>query len=197
MSKTTFFMGTDTTDDRVPDQNLDPYQGFAFQAAANLRTINGVLIADKTFTHRGSKSVLWSSEGYTFEGGASLPALTAPQKLASGTHNTNAGGTAPLDLSPYRSLLLLVSLATLSGGSSPSIQFGLNFLDDTTPTAESFPVWSPSALTAAGKSVAAIGPGCTNAGSVAMALGPNGAFFWTVAGGPTTCEWKAWLYGVN
>lgn len=195
MPKVPEFMSMDGTDDRLPRQNYDPNSGFSLQAAANFRTINNRKVSDATVTHRGSKNLIWSSEGFTVNN-VTLQALTAAQKRASGNQNINLAG-AVLDLSPYKRLLILANLTGISGGSSPSLQFALNYLDDTTGTAGVFPIWTPSAMTATGVLSVGIGPGCSGSGAVTLPVGPNGQFTWTVSGGPTTLTWTAWIYGLN
>jgi hypothetical protein len=196
MTNSAYFMSADATSDRIPDQALDPWNGFGRLSAANRRTVNGEIVAEAGTTHRGEKNILWSSEGWTLASGIVVPALSAAQKRANGTHSTNVGGTTALDTRNYRALLLLVSLTAISGGSSPSIAYAVNFLDDSiSPTA--FPAWAPTALTAGANVLNAIGGGDSATGSVAIPVGPQSQFAWTVTGSPTTCTWTAWVYGIN
>lgn len=191
-----FFVRADASTDRVPNQGLDPYNGFGCVSLWNRRTVGTEIIGEAGFTHRGAKNIVWSSEGWTPASGTAVVAVTAAQKRATGNHNTNLGGTAALDTSAFRALLIMVSLTGISGGSSPSIQFGLNFQDDTASPV-SFSVWAPTALTAPGSSLIGVGGGMSNTGSVAIPVGPQSQFTWTVSGGPTTCTWTAWVYGIN
>lgn len=221
------FMWTDTTTDRVPEQVFLPgVPDFLPQAGANSRTITGAdgntyTVADATVNPRGAKNIVWSSEGYTGTNyQTAVPALTAAQKKASGSQVTNAGTGAILNCSAYRGLLLMVNLASFTGGTSPSIQFEFDLLDDSSSPV-SLALWKPTALTAAGAALVGIGTGmgfaqaasapstaATGFGAIAapsgwtyysipLPVGPNGQFAWTVTGAPTAIAWTAWIYGLN
>src|SRR5258708_6683671 len=128
-NKRPYFLGTDATTDVWPQQGDYP-QGprFINLAAVNPRTILGgdggsYEVSDQTVSPRGSKNVIWSSEGYTFNGNT-IAALSAAQKKVTGTHATNIGVAGALDFSPYRNLTLAINLTTFTGGTS--IQFELD-----------------------------------------------------------------------
>lgn len=221
------FMWSDATTDRIPEQVYLPgVPDFIPRAGANTRTITGAdgntyTVADATVNPRGAKNIVWSSEGYTGTNFATpVGALTAAQKKASGSQVTNAGTGAVLDCSAYRSLLLMVNLASFTGGTSPTIQFEYDVLDDTA-TPVSLALWKPAALSAAGSLYVGIGAGmafaqassapstaATGFGAIAapsswtyysipLPVGPNGQFAWTVTGAPTAIAWTAWIYGLN
>lgn len=165
--------------------------------------------------------------------GVSIPALTANQKKASGSTGsastgnigTLLGATPPvLDLSAFRSLLLVINLISFTGGTSPSFQPEFDLLDDAASPL-SIPVFKPTAATAASIWVVNIGANqpylqTTAAASTEPATGytavaalptvssvqvnyvpvpidfpPNGQFQWTVSGSPTAISWTAFLYG--
>jgi hypothetical protein len=178
-------------------------------------------VGDAAVNPHGNKSVIWSSEGYSYRG-VPVPALTSAQKAASGTDATNialapshSGFTIPttLDLSFYRSLLLMLVLTSFTGGTSPSIQFELDFFDDTA-TPNKFILWNPAAAVAAASYFVEVGPGLTvppasaptgyvnstvptgwTVYAIPSIVAPNGKFSWTVTGAPTGVAWTAWLYG--
>lgn len=200
---------------------------FVTTSAENVRSVIDSVgriyrLGDAGVAPRGTKRILWSSEGYNYRGIA-VPALTTAQKKTSGSITTNIsaapskpGFTIPanLDFSSCHYLSLVVILSALSGGTSPSIQFELDFLDDTPSTPGKFAVWNPAALTAAGNNLVQVGPamsvppstaptGYANSVvpsnwtvySIPYVVLPQGTFSWTVTGSPTTCAWTAWLYG--
>lgn len=145
---------------------------------ANRRTVvgsdgNAYVVADQAISARGSKNVIWSSEGFT-QNGISIPALTTNQKKANGTHATNyvtasatcvspsgqalpSGVTLPayLDLSPYRNISIVLNLSAITG---TSLAFEFDVLDDT-GTPVSIALHKPAAMTAAGSVLISIGPG--------------------------------------
>jgi hypothetical protein len=201
---------------------------FTTQAAENVRSIvasNGRItrIGDGAVVPKGTKRIIWSSEGYTYRG-VTIPALTAAQKKATGSVATNisaaslpTGFTLPttLDLSPARYLALVVSYTSLTGGSSPTIAFELDLLDDSAGPIK-FPVWNPAAFSGATPilSYVNVGPGLTSPPAsaptgyanqtiatnwtvymVPLVLLPNGNLTWTVTGSPTAASWIAELYG--
>jgi hypothetical protein len=197
----------------VQQQGDDP-AGLQFVpiAATNKRTITGgdsnpYVVSDLGVNARGSKSVIWSSEGYTYNG-VTVAALTANQKKATGSHVANAGGTlgtvaGSLDLSPYRAVSLFVVLTSFTGGTTPNFQPELDFIDDA-GTPNVIAVFKPSAVTAAtswitnaglGLSTATItGFTVTNVGTPVL---PNGQIQWTITGAPTAVAWTGILYGIN
>ena len=227
-TKRPYIMGSDATTDRIPTQvDVPGSTSFANRAGTNLRTIigadgNSYQVADASVTQRGQKNIVWSSEGFTSQLNAAtpVPALTAAQKRATGNQATNVGANAILDCSPYRNLLLMINLASFTGGTSPTIQFEFDYLDDT-GTPVSLALWKPTALSAAGAALVAIGPGLAFAQAAAapstaaagfgaitapspwtyypipLPVAPNGQFAWTVAGAPTAIAWTAWIYGIN
>jgi hypothetical protein len=221
------FMWTDGTSDRIPEQVFVPgTPNFLPQAGTNTRTIvgadgNSYVVADATVNPRGAKNIVWSSEGYTgvnFK--TPVAPLTAAQKKASGNQATNAGSGVILDTSAYSNLLLMINVSAFTGGTSPSIQFEYDVLDDTA-TPVSFALWKPAALSVAGALFVGIGAGmafaqgasapstaATGFGaiaapsgwtyySIALPVAPNGQFAWTVTGSPTAITWTAWIYGLH
>lgn len=201
-------------------------------SAANYRTvINGSgqtqAMADTAVGIRGSKQIIWSSEGFTNSNGVVFPAVTTNQKKATNTSTgtnmaapsaTLSGGSpvpsgwttpAAIDFSPYKSLLFLLNVTTVTG---TSMQWELDFLDDTgTPVVFAF---KTTALTAAGQLVMNIGRGATTqasspptsygaftdvAGTLVYPLSidpaPQGQIAWT-ASSITACAWTGWLYGI-
>ena len=219
----------DSNDNTPVQTQLDnPAAGeFTTEIAVNAHTYYGASgrefrIADGSVSPRGSKRIVWSTEGYNWHGIA-IPALTAGQKAATGSSATNIGAATPpggvtlptvLDFSFYRYLQLILVLTSLTGGSSPTIQFELDFLDDTSPTANKFALWNPIAQNAAASFLVQAGSGMTvppasaptgyaNAAvpagwtvySIPLVIAPNGKFAWTVTGSPTAIAWNAWLYG--
>lgn len=207
---------------------------FATQRAENVRTVIGAKralyhVADGAVSPCGAKRIIWSSEGYAYRG-AKVPVLTAAQKKATGSAATSialakssdgtslpAGFTIPttLDFSRYRYLQLFLVFTSIAGSSTPSLQFELDFLDDTPTTPGKIAIWKPAALTAAANIIVNIGPdlqfspgtspvesippviqsGWTIA-SIPTLLTPNGNFAWTAAGTVTGAVWTAWLYGM-
>jgi hypothetical protein len=179
-------------------------------------------VGDTAVSPKGTKHIVWSSEGFTYRGLA-IPALTATQKKASGTIATNFGAApshpsklvipSVLDFSLFRYLQLVVVFTSFTSGSTPSIQFELDFLDDTS-TPNKFVVWNPAALTSAGSFLVDVGPGLSvppasaptgyanttvptgwTVYNIPYVVSPNGTFSWTVTGTPTAAVWTAWLYG--
>jgi hypothetical protein len=241
MNKRPYLMWYDGSGDLPVQQQVDDplHLQFAPQAATSPRSIlgsdgNSYTVADGAVNVRGAKNIVWSSEGYSslgnsITGGLAVPPLSANQKKATGSllsattgnQGTLFGATPPpLDFSAYRSLVLMVNVVSLTGGSSPSIQFELDFQDDTA-TPVSFPIWKPTALSAAGSLLVMIGASVpfaqaaaapslapTNFGVIAVPSGwtyyplpfpvlPNGNFQWTVTGAPTAIAWSTWIYGIN
>jgi len=159
--------------------------------AVNARTIFGgdqqsYVVGDVAFSPRGSKNVIWSSEGYTTNG-YTVPALTAVQKRATGSANTNIAlatfaGTSTLlatppsgvlDFSPYRAVVLMVNLSAITG---TSIQYELDTQDDSgTPVV--LPLWKPAALIAAGSLFTVAGTGVAfDQAAAAAATAPSASF---------------------
>lgn len=198
-------------------------------AAANKRTIAGgdanlYDVADQTVAVRGTKSIIWSSEGYTHRG-VTVPALTTNQKKATGSSATNIAAAVPptgmtlpttLDFSPYKNLTLVINLSAITG---TSIQFELDTQDDSA-TPVSLALWKPAALTATASTLTMVGPGlaypqaaaaptapATGFGAIAVPSGwtyysiplsflPTGAVAWTVIS-LSVATWTAFLYGSN
>lgn len=225
MNKRPYFVYFDGSTDIPIQQQVDDPQSLRFipQAAANARSILGAdgntyVVADETVAPRGSKNIVWSSEGYTSLGVA-IPALTANQKKATGDQTANVGANTVLDFSAYRALLLVANLTGFTGGSSPTIQYEIDTLDDT-GTPVSIALWKPAALSAAATMYVAIGlglpftqaasaPNTAASGFAAVAapsgvtyysiplpFTPQGKFAWTVANAPTAIAWSANLYGI-
>lgn len=204
---------------------------FLPMAAANRRLLpagngNAYAVADGSVNIRGSKQIIWSSEGWTSVHGLVYPALTTNQKKATGTSALNhtgptfnssatlpSGITIPtyIDFSPYRSLLLLINFISITG---TSVTFELDYLDDTaTPNAYAF---KTTALTGAGQIILSIGPDAgdypinpapTGFGDIAVvsgtviypvpiSLAPQGQVAWTVSS-VTAAAWNGWLYGIS
>lgn len=201
---------------------------FVTQAAESVRSVvakdnKTTRIGDASVAPRGTKRILWSSEGYTYRG-VSIPALTAAQKKVTGSVATSIAAASPptgftipntLDLSPARYLALVVGYTSLTGGSSPTIAFELDLLDDSAGPIK-FPVWNPAAFSGATpiNAYVNVGPGLTSPPAsaptgyanqtvatnwtvymVPLVLLPNGNFTWTVTGSPTAASWIAELYG--
>lgn len=179
--------------------------------SANRRLINQAgttyAIGDLTVASRGAKNIIWSSEGYTSNLNNVIPALTANQKKATGSHVANAGGTlgtvaGALDLSPYRAITLFVVLTSLTGGTTPSFQPELDFIDDA-GTPNVIAAFKPTAATAATSWITSAGQGLSTAtitGFTITLIGtpvfPNGQVQWTISGGPTAVAWTGILYGI-
>ena len=98
-----------------------------------------------------------------------------------GAQSVNATGNSnAFDVFPYESLSFFVNLTALSGGTTPSVQFTYQEVDD-------YGVWYDvtnlgSALTAIGTARTSVGEGA----KVNEAIGKSGRIKWTVTGGPTT-----------
>ena len=219
-----------TLDIPLPQQVDDPINlSLVAAAATNRRTLAGgdsnlYDVADQAVAIRGTKSIIWSSEGYTHRG-VTIPALTTAQKKATGSSATNIAGATPpagftlpttLDFSPYRNLTLVINMSAISG---TSIQFELDTQDDSaTPVV--LALWKPTAITAPAATLTEVGPGlpfaqaasapstaATGFGAIAAPSGwtyysipisflPTGSVAWTVVS-LTSISWTAWLYGSN
>lgn len=103
---------------------------------------------------RGTKHILWSSEGYTPLGNSS--ASTAAVVAQSGARKIATNNSGAIDVSMVRNLVLAVSLTAITG---TSIQFELDLLDDA-GTPNSIAIWKPAAWTSATTSaLISVGPG--------------------------------------
>lgn len=225
MNKRPYTVYFDASADIPIQQQVDDPANLRFvpQAGANARSITGLdgntyVVMDETVNPRGTKALIWSSEGYTTNGNT-ITALTANQKKATGNQATNIGAGAVLDFSAYRNLLLVANLVSFTGGSSPTIQYEIDVQDDT-GTPVSIALWKPAALSAAATAYVAIGMGLpfTQAASapntaasgfaavaapsgvtyysIPLPFTPQGQFAWTVTGAPTAIVWSANLYGI-
>ena len=223
MAKILYRPNTDLTDRVLPGQSQNPETlEFLSTPASNRRAHvdgNGALYfsGDETVHARGTKAILWSSEGFTREG-VTYPALTAAQKRATGSSAltfagsvvpaANVSGTLPqgftlptsVDTSLYNSLTLVITVLTLTG---TSIQFELDALDDVSPTPNSVALVKPTALTAPGSlyismsSNAGTAPSLTSpavAVNVSVNVPAQAQIAWT-ATALTACTWNAFLYG--
>ncbi|MFL5623980.1 MAG: hypothetical protein ACJ788_00100 [Ktedonobacteraceae bacterium] len=198
----------------IQQQGDDPLNAqFVPYGVANQRALTGkdnnlYTVADMTTNNRGAKNIIWSSEGFN-DNGVTIPALTANQKKATGSHIANAGGAlgtvaGSLDFSPYRALGVIAVLTSFTAGTTPSLQFEIDFIDDA-GTPNVVPIWKPTAATTATSYITGIGQGLgtvpTVTGFTVLSLDfpvlPNGQFQWTVVGGPTAIVWSAVLYGIN
>jgi hypothetical protein len=181
-------------------------------AAASKRTLLGAngqpyAVADMAINHRGAKNIIWSSEGYTWNG-VSISALSVNAKKATGSSATQSTTTtlptgitvpATLDVSAYREVVAVVSLLSITG---TSFQPEIDILDD---AASVIPIWKPTAATAAtnyyvniglaasGTAATVSGWTCTN---IAMSPGAQIKFAWTNVA-TTVCTWTVYLYGIN
>lgn len=191
-------------------------QAFIPTGNANSRSLlspdgNSYTVGDLTMASHNSKMLLWSSEGFT-RNGTAVAAVTATAKKASGTSGV-------LNLSMARTLSIFAVVTSFTGGSSPSLQFELDFLDDTPTTPVSLPIWKPVALTAAGNAFVSLGPGMgfpqaaaaadtpptdfaaivIPSGwiytSIPLAILPQGQIKWTVTSTPSAIVWSLMLYG--
>lgn len=221
------YPGITDLDDRVLPGQSDSPENLAHYAshATNIHQVVGgdnllYTVADPGSVPHGAKTILWSSEGFTYRG-VKYSALTANQKKATGTSALNlatgvsaasqgalpAGFTLPtqLDVSPYHNLVMMIAVTSFTGGTSPSIQFEFDSLDDVSPTPNSVALIKPAALTAAGNLYLALGYNAGTAPSLSgwtasavnFPFSPNGQIAWTVGGAPTAIAWTAFLYGMN
>jgi hypothetical protein len=188
---------------------------FLTVGSANKRTIvsgsgQASLVGDATMNHRGAKNIVWSSEGYTYNGVAVTAVTVAAKKTtgASTVQTTTAplpgGFTLPatLDFSAYSTLVLIVNLSAITG---TSIQFELDLIDDA-PTPNVIAIWKPVALTAAGGYVVNLGLTATGTTptppsgytftNIPMCPGAQGKFVWTNIA-TTVATWTAIIYGIN
>jgi len=173
----------------------------------------GYGISDLGTNPRGAKNIIWSSEGYTWNGVTITP-LTANQKKAtnSSTSTIATAQTLPnvapnaitlptmLDVSAYSGIVLVVNMSAITG---TSIQFEYDFMDD---AGNAVALWKPTALTAAGAYITMIsqystasapsGPSGWTFANIAFPQGPQGRFSWTCSA-VTAITWTAYLYGLN
>lgn len=158
--------------------------------------------------------LLWSSQGSALPANPNVgltpsPALTATQ-LA-----TN-GNSPILDTSDLNELFIEILLLSFTGGTSPTIQYEWDHLDDDpvgtvfTPPAfdaanpgNAIPLIKPAALTAAGNLLFVLGPTLSTPSNPTgwtvsvwpVSCGVAGQLKWTVTGAPTAINWKAFVYG--
>lgn len=231
-----WFLWTDSSSARNPALQGDSPSTTEFLpiGVSNRRAINvglatnpngAVYQGDLNVVPRNAKNIVWSSEGCTVGAtNTQIVALTAAQKIlaTTGKSDLTAPGGGILDVSAFRNLVLMVNVASFTAGSSPSIQFELDLLDDTAVTPNSYALWKPAALTAAGSWIVSLGVGngvlqaaaaptaattgfaaLTNSisgltiESIPLAFPPNARFAWTVTGTPTAISWQAFLYGIH
>jgi hypothetical protein len=235
MTRRGYPQGYDSSSSLISGQLDSPETNeFTTQKAENVRSIIGpnkslYHVGDAAVSPRGAKHIIWSSEGYSYRG-ANVPALTATQKWHTGLASTNTslatssnGSPLPptftvpatLDFSPYRYLQLISVFTSIAGSSTPSLQFEIDFQDDTPTTPGKVAIWKPAALTAAVNSIVNIGPdlqyslASTPADytaptalsgwtvySIPTLVAPNGNIAWTTGGTVTGAVWTAWLYGM-
>lgn len=172
-------------------------------------------VADMGVNPRGAKNIVWSSEGYIWNG-VTISALTTNQKKATNSSTTTIATTqtlpnvAPnaislpttLDFSAYGGgLLLVVNLSAITG---TNIQFELDTIDDA-GTPNVIPLWKPAAATAATSYLVMISPYATGTAptisgwtvtNVPFSPGVQGKFAWT-ASSLTAVTWTAFIYGLN
>lgn len=99
--------------------------------------------------------------------------------LSAQSVSTN-GNSAAFDVFAYESLSFFVNLTALSGGTTPSVQFTYQEVDD-------FGVWYD--VTTLGAALTAVGTARTSVGEGAKvndAIGKSGRIKWVVTGGPAT-----------
>jgi hypothetical protein len=167
----------------------------------------GYAIADLAVNNRGAKNIIWSSEGYTWNG-VPISAVTVANKKATGSSATQSTtSTLPssitvptvLDVSPYRAIVAVVSLLTITG---TSFQPEIDILDD---AASVIPVWKPTAATAGTNYYINIGFEATGTAptvsgwtvtNIPVSPGAQIKFAWTNVA-TTVCTWTAYLYGIN
>lgn len=143
------------------------------------------------------KRLVWSTNGNGLQQvGNNQGALAAAAMSASGASQV-------IDVNGYRELFLEILLAGFTGGTTPSIQFEWDHVDDDSP-ANLIPLWKPAAASAAINyltvlSADGLGTAPTVTGwtltHVPTSFGIAGRLAWTVAGAPTAVNWKAFLYG--
>lgn len=166
-------------------------------------------IGDLAVNNRGAKNIIWSSEGYIWNG-ITMSAVTVANKKLTGSSATQSttltlpsGLTVPttLDVSPYRAVVAVVSLLTITG---TSFQPEIDILDDAA-TPNVIPVWKPTAATAATNYYTNIGleatgtaPTITGWTTTLIPVSPGAQikFAWTNVA-TTVCTWTAYLYGIN
>ncbi len=147
----------------------------------------------KPFVNR----LVWSTNGSGLQqSGANSGAISAAALNASGASQV-------IDVNGYSELFIEILLASFTGGTTPSIQFEWDHVDDDSP-ANLIPLWKPAAATAATSyltvlSANGLGTAPTITGwtatNVPTSFGIAGQLKWTVAGAPTAVSWKAFIYG--
>lgn len=167
-----------------------------------LTDLNGLTynVGDLAVAPHGTRTIVWSSEGYSFRG-VTIPALTGAQKLATGKSGTT-NFNALLDLSAYKTLTMVTVLTSFTGGTTPTFQFELDALDDAS-TATVIPLYKSAAASVATSYYTALGaeqglaPTITGftVVSVPVSFTPNGQVQWMVTGSPTAIAWTSFLYG--
>ena len=94
--------------------------------------------------------------------------------------STASGNTTAFDVSPYEGAAFFVNLTALTGGTSPTVQFTYQEMDD-------YGVWYDvsaigAALSAAGTARTSVGEGC----KVNDMIGKSGRIKWVTTGAPAT-----------
>jgi hypothetical protein len=113
-------------------------------------------------------------------------------KSASGANVATSGQTGDIDVTFMQRLFIAFVLNTLTGGTTPSVQFFIDFKDE---FGNYIPMVAPAALTAPGQGGASVGPGLTAGSSVAQMPPMKCRIRWVVTGAPATATASISLYG--
>lgn len=105
---------------------------------------------------------------------------------------TNVAGVIPIDTRFATSLGVDINVTAFTGGASPSLTV---FVDRLGPDGVFYPIWSPAAIAATGKTSANISPTNPTAAQNAE-LGPSCQFRWTFTGAtpPTGVTFSVSVY---
>lgn len=123
------------------------------------------------------------------------PATRYMRLLGSGTGVVVAanGQLADVDCTTVSELLLLVQVTAITGTSTPGIQFALTAKDG---AGQYYPLWTPSFITATGKTAYQMGPGqYNNPLTQALVIPATAAFSTTVQGTTPSITFNWYLYG--
>jgi hypothetical protein len=181
-------------------------------AACNRRLIKSAgdrsyAVSDLSVAPRGSRHLLWSSQGGIQEDGTAIVALSSDQQKAAGTTQI------PLDLSASTTIVIMICVTDLKVSSKgEGLSFGFSLLDGSAD----FPVWTSAVQKDIGSFYVAIGQGVqpladssaatpTGLGAITHPSGWSvtmlpfplsclGRFFWTASGVLAT-SWTVSVYG--
>lgn len=100
---------------------------------------------------------------------------------------TTSGVTAPLAIGPLTTLAVDVDVTAVSG-TSASMSL---FIERLGTDGHWYPIWSPTAITAAGVTSTSVGPGCATAAVVTSTI----RFRWAVTGTTPSFTFSASIIG--